>query len=339
MSGQIQRKSRQRFVREFRKNNGVIDAQNLSRPLKNKLSKLGVSEAHLKRIAGSDGKISGHEFDKLFKFVDGFDGNRNRRSLVVARKDGQGNMARTKSGALYDELKQELDVGKGVGSVRSAHRALAGRRRRGVIDLNTMSPALAKKMAAAGIKKAHLEKLAGPDGQIRGSELKSLLKLVDRADGKIDGKIETKAMAPDRTVKDSTAGEIFRGLRAEVRKNHGLAQYAPPGLRPAPAQRPLRAASDALVVPSRIRKSTVQLPMRGIGQFAKKPNGRNRYHHPASACFKAARDQTNEFNAEKFGRKSPRLNGPGKALQMAYAEDREASRGGLPPGEEGSRLY
>ncbi|MCI0617309.1 hypothetical protein L0244_30405, partial [bacterium] len=52
---------------------GSIDVDHISDDLKKTLASVGLSEAELRKIADSDGKITDKEFQKLFQAVDRFD--------------------------------------------------------------------------------------------------------------------------------------------------------------------------------------------------------------------------------------------------------------------------
>ncbi|MCI0618778.1 hypothetical protein L0244_37870, partial [bacterium] len=58
---------------ELSRNQGSIDVDHMSDDLKKSLASAGLSEAELRKIADSDGKITDKEFQKLFQAVDRFD--------------------------------------------------------------------------------------------------------------------------------------------------------------------------------------------------------------------------------------------------------------------------
>lgn len=105
------------FVRDFTRDNGVIDTNNLDANLKSTLKKVGGKESDLKRLAGQDGVIKGDkEAAKLFDYLDSFDVNGDRNSIRTSK-----NGVATKSGQLSDALTKATDhVGAPPGEARFA---------------------------------------------------------------------------------------------------------------------------------------------------------------------------------------------------------------------------
>ena len=103
-----------------------------------------------------------------------------------------------------------------------------------VIDTHNLSPALSAKLKEVGLSAADLQKVAGPDGQIKGAEFKKLFGLVDGFDA--NSKDKKIHLADDKATEPNVAAELNQALLDEVKTNRSIAQYAKPGTRPAPKQ-------------------------------------------------------------------------------------------------------
>jgi hypothetical protein len=180
----------------------------------------------------------------------------------------------------------------------------------GVIDVNHLSEDIKQGLAKAGLGVGDLEKIAGPDGQIKGSEFQKLYDIVERFDSNGSGLsfVDKDAKTKDLTV----AGELHKALAAEVERNRGLAQYGAPG-KSIPLQKRLTEA-DAYKPPAG-SVTTVDLKMKGINQFDLE-NG-------STACYRAAYKQCTEYNNKTHKGAAPELSGPEGTIQVAYAEDKE----------------
>jgi hypothetical protein len=184
-----------------------------------------------------------------------------------------------------------------------------------VIDTNHVSPALAAKLKETGLSLAELEKVAGPDGQIKGAEFKKLFSLVDGFDENSKDKKITLVKPDSKEL--TTSGMLNQALLDEVASNRSQARYSQPGTKAAEAQVPLTVA-DAQVVPHDVRLKEVDLKVKGQSQYD--------YAEAAGldgdkACFATAVSQAEKFNTKTFGAKAPKLNGPDQVIQMAYRED------------------
>src|SRR5687767_13685905 len=97
----------------------------------------------------------------------------------------------------------------------------------GPIDVRDLSANLSKAMQDAGVTAADLKKVAGKDGQIKGStELKKLYKLLDRFDSspgdknlQLDGAAGTRHEALKAEGAGNRAGDAFA---KQLSKNHGV---------------------------------------------------------------------------------------------------------------------
>jgi hypothetical protein len=129
--------TRKQFISELSNSKSGINVNDLSPETRAKLAEKGVSEQDLKKIAGSDGRISGEaEYKKLFKLVDRFDENGSSGSIDTSDKAG----APTPSGEVYESLKAEVE--------RNALRA----RNQGVIHLGMRDTSTKE---AAALEKAN----------------------------------------------------------------------------------------------------------------------------------------------------------------------------------------
>ncbi len=90
-------------------NQGTIDVDHMSDDLKKSLASVGLSEAELRKIADSDGKITDKEFQKLFQAVDGFDSNPSKTKFDYYEKSTSSKSpVVSKSGILYDAMSREV---------------------------------------------------------------------------------------------------------------------------------------------------------------------------------------------------------------------------------------
>lgn len=114
------------------------------------------------------------------------------------------------------------------------------------------------------------------------------------------------------------SGELNEAINAEVARNALEARYAVPGKSAAPLQ-PRKTDADALS-PSAARLP-ISLKVTGKSQFTwGKENGFDE-KQSGHKCFDAALWQTNDFASRAFHKKTPQLNGPDQAIQVAYRED------------------
>ncbi len=185
-----------------------------------------------------------------------------------------------------------------------------------VIDTNNLSPALSAKLKEVGLSAADLQKVAGPDGQIKGAEFKKLFGLVDGFDA--NSKDKKIHLTDDKATEPNVAAELNQALLDEVKTNRSIAQYAKPGTRPAPKQTPLTVDKNALVVDKKDAKPEVDLNVKGMSQY---DYADDMGLKGDKACFATAEAQCNKFNAKEYGTKAPKLNGADQSIQMAYAED------------------
>ncbi|MCI0447495.1 hypothetical protein L0152_30325 [bacterium] len=94
---------------ELSRNQGSIDVDHMSDDLKKSLASAGLSEAELRKIADSDGKITDKEFQKLFQAVDRFDSNPSKASFDYYEKSSSSKSpVLSKSGQLYEAMSREV---------------------------------------------------------------------------------------------------------------------------------------------------------------------------------------------------------------------------------------
>ena len=183
-----------------------------------------------------------------------------------------------------------------------------------VIDVNHLSKELKSALDANKLSEKSLQAIAGADGQIKGDEFKKLFTVLDG--------FEAKAGDKKLTLRDdagqTSSGSLNDAIKAEVARNALEARYSQPGSAPAPLQ-PRKTDVDALTV-TQARKP-ISLAVTGKSQFTwGKENGFTR-EESGHKCFDAALWQTTEFAARAFPKKTPVLNGPDQAIQVAYRED------------------
>jgi hypothetical protein len=100
---------KQDFIKEFNKDHGVIDLNNMSSDLQDALKKAGVKEDELKSVAGPDGQIKGlTEFGKLYDLVDRFEGPKPDDSFQKFVDPKATTPVPTASKELYDAMNQEI---------------------------------------------------------------------------------------------------------------------------------------------------------------------------------------------------------------------------------------
>lgn len=309
--------SRSTFLRDL--SGAPIDVTNMPKPLAKALEAQGIAPADLAGIAGADGKISGsRELNKLFDFVDGFDKNGNGNSFTAQ----DASAVPTKSGAVHDALKAEMQAARAVANASQAQPAFAtslgvGTTKHPVIDTHNMSKGLADAFKAAGIDP---KAAAGVDGRIDSkADWQRLHGLLDAADGTTDGKATAKARDAAGGVVDSPIGPLRAAIDGEVKANAAKPEYMKPGTKPAPEQTPLSVSTDAMKVAPGDQKPTVALDVPYKFQFDLYPGDEVK---GGKACFEAATLQANAHNKSKFAAKDrPQLAGGDEAIQVAYAED------------------
>jgi hypothetical protein len=127
------------FGRELGRDGGAINVNDLSPEMDQALTDAGLTPADLRRVAGSDGQISGAmEWAKLFKVVDGFDSDGDRSTFL--EQDAAG--VETKAGALYDELKNEAERHRLAAQTRGIiHFGMRPESYREADKLDTVNPA------------------------------------------------------------------------------------------------------------------------------------------------------------------------------------------------------
>lgn len=185
-----------------------------------------------------------------------------------------------------------------------------------VIDTNHLSPELKQKLQDLKVSEADLKKLAGVDGQLKGSELKKLFELVDGFDGKKDKKVQLT----DDTGQPTSAAQLNQALLDEVKANRSQAQYAKPGTKAAPKQTALTVDANALTVDAKDRLPDVNLSVKGQSQF---DYADKHGLDGDTACFPTAVSQCETYNKKTFGKAAPKLNGADQTIQIAYAEDKK----------------
>jgi hypothetical protein len=301
------------FVGELSADGGEIDLQDLSTPARRAIDEAGVG-SQLDTIAGKDHRISGRaEFKKLFG--------------VVQRADGK-EAPPTRSGALYEALKNEVAANRAVNNGRVSANSLAAGH--GTIDTNSdgkggdrMSAPLRAQLAKAGVS---LEKIAGPDGQVKGeAEFRGLMKA---AVGDPNASIPTKRKTPDGTVADlpdSPETNLARSLSSEVEHNRTLPQYAEPGSKRSENMRmPLATDTDALTVPKKEQKAPVDLKLSAVNQMSLHPGDTPEDEEKRQkACGEASFKAANDFIDGKFGKKRLWFADQDQAIQVGYSKNAE----------------
>lgn len=186
-----------------------------------------------------------------------------------------------------------------------------------VIDTNNLSTELKTKLQSLNVSEADLKKLAGADGQIKGSEFKKLFALVDGFDDKPGDK---KVQLKDGSGQATPAAEFNQALLDEVKANRSQAQYVKPGTKSASTQTPLTVDANALTVDAKDRKPDVDLGVKGQSQY---DYADKHGLDGDTACFATAVAQCESYNKKTFGKTTPKLNGPDQTIQVAYAEDKK----------------
>lgn len=101
--------NRSDFVKQFADTG--INVNDLSPDVESKLTQLGLTQRDLLEVAGKDGRISGEsELNKLFNLIDKSDHDGSSNSFTMQGKEETG--VQTKSGAMYDALKTELELNR-----------------------------------------------------------------------------------------------------------------------------------------------------------------------------------------------------------------------------------
>lgn len=183
-----------------------------------------------------------------------------------------------------------------------------------VIDTNHLSKELKGALDAHQVSAQALQAIAGPDGQIKGKEFKQLFTVLDR--------FEASAGDNKLTLLDdagqTASGSLNDAIKAEVARNALEARYARPGTAAAPLQ-PRKTEVDALTTSE--PRPPISLKVTGKSQFTwGKENGFDK-EQSGHKCFDAALWQTTDFASRAFPKKTPQLNGPDQAIQVAYRED------------------
>jgi hypothetical protein len=189
-----------------------------------------------------------------------------------------------------------------VGDLDERTRLAALARGHGVIDLSRASPELEAVISEAAIPRSELERIAGPDRQIKGArEFDQLEGLVDRLEA-------------------GQRSRFITSFEHEVERNRGSWLYSEPGSSRAEPQARLTVDRDALRVPADERKPARDLHLPGIDQFDLYPDDERK---AALACFEAA------------SRHVPALAGPDRSIQIAIRED---ARGRIEVDPEQARI-
>jgi hypothetical protein len=174
-----------------------------------------------------------------------------------------------------------------MGDLEDLERVASLARGHGVVDLSRLSPEL--EGTIGGAMRSELEKIAGPDRQIKGDhEFARLAHLLDRLE-----------RGPERS-------RFISSFEREVARNRTSPFYAAPGVSRAESQRRPTVEHDALIVPEAERKSPRRLHIPGIDQFDLYPDDDRR---GGLACFEAASAH------------APRLAGSDESIQIAIRED------------------
>jgi hypothetical protein len=89
----------------------------------------------------------------------------------------------------------------------------------GTLNVNDLSPALEKRLEAAGVSHDDLVRIAGKDAQLRGTkEMTALFNLLDGLDARKDDTLTLKARTPDGSLEATVTGEAVEALQQEVEK-------------------------------------------------------------------------------------------------------------------------
>lgn len=166
--------SRKTFTQTLSKNGGNIDINNMSPQLTKALADANVSMDSLRQIAGSDGKISGAEFNQLFKVVDSFDANKKANSFVAESRGQKGEAPQTTtSGALYNAMQYE--VARNLVQVPKMPEPSTGAQQEGAIKLTVRSGdtlgEIAKRYGTTVDAIAKANNIANPDLILVGQRL------------------------------------------------------------------------------------------------------------------------------------------------------------------------
>jgi len=191
----------------------------------------------------------------------------------------------------------------------------------GVIDVNNMSDGLKKTLEANGLSEQELKKIAGPDGQIKGTEeFNRLFQAVDHFEhAKPGNSFETKTETCGGQKMETASGKLYDALKHEVNINRLRSRYEKPGMKEAEPQKRLTKTSDALVVPQDKKLPHVLLDVKHVNQYDLHPDNEAAGDN---ACHDAAEKQLNDFNKAHHGKTLP-LNPPDDSIQVGFREDQK----------------